>query len=64
MPELIAALKARKSRPAIFCGGVIPEADYEFLRTAGVDRIFGPGTNVIAAANAVMDVLEGRSSNR
>ena len=64
VPELIAALKARKTRPAIFCGGVIPEADYEFLRAAGVDRIFGPGTNVIAAANAVMDVLEGRSSNR
>ncbi|MEX0860076.1 MAG: cobalamin-dependent protein, partial [Cucumibacter sp.] len=64
VPELTAALKARGADLAVFCGGVIPEKDYGFLREAGVAEIFGPGTNVIAAANAVMDTLEGRRRNR
>ena len=35
-----------------------------FLRAAGVAEIFGPGTNVLSAAFAVLAQIEGRLSNR
>jgi methylmalonyl-CoA mutase len=48
----------------VIVGGVIPEQDYAFLREAGVDEIFGPGTNVLEAAFSVLNQIEGRLSNR
>jgi methylmalonyl-CoA mutase len=45
------------------CGGVIPRQDYQFLFDAGVAALFGPGTNVLAAAREVMDLAEGRGRN-
>ncbi len=48
----------------VVVGGVIPETDYDFLFAAGVSEIFGPGTNVLDAANKVMDRIEGRLTNR
>ncbi|NDW04114.1 methylmalonyl-CoA mutase [Jiella pacifica] len=64
VPELIAAL-AEKNRADIHvvCGGVIPSQDYQALLDAGVAEIFGPGTNVLQAAMAVLGVLEGRRRN-
>jgi methylmalonyl-CoA mutase len=41
----------------VIAGGVIPAQDYQFLRDAGVQAIFGPGTNLIAAAEAVLRLL-------
>ncbi|MEI9849624.1 MAG: hypothetical protein WDN24_00835 [Sphingomonas sp.] len=38
-------------------GGVIPPQDYEFLREAGVQAIFGPGTNLVEAAAEVLKLL-------
>ncbi|HUV33092.1 MAG TPA: methylmalonyl-CoA mutase [Devosiaceae bacterium] len=64
VPELMTALKGAGADLAVFCGGVIPEKDYAFLRDCGVAEIFGPGTNVIAAANSVVDRLEHRRGNR
>jgi methylmalonyl-CoA mutase len=65
VPELVAELRARGlGDVTVVVGGVIPEADYAFLREAGVAEIFGPGTNVLAAAFAVLDRIEGRLSNR
>ena len=65
VPELIAALSERGlEEVSVFVGGVIPSTDYEFLRAAGVAEIFGPGTNVLDAAFAVLDRIEGRLSNR
>jgi len=65
IPQLIALL-ADRGHPDIkvVCGGVIPEQDYQALRDAGVAEIFGPGTNVIDAANAVLGQILGERRNR
>jgi methylmalonyl-CoA mutase len=51
VPELQAALAA-EGRPDIMVvvGGVIPPGDYDALHAAGAKAIFGPGTNIPAAA--------------
>jgi methylmalonyl-CoA mutase len=36
---------------------VIPQQDYAFLREAGVQAIFGPGTNLVEAAEDVLRLL-------
>ncbi|MDF2799236.1 MAG: scpA, partial [Devosia sp.] len=65
VPELIAALRERGlGDTTVIVGGVIPEGDYAFLLDAGVAAIFGPGTNVLSAAFALLDQIEGRLSNR
>ena len=65
IPELIELLKAKKRDDIIvICGGVIPEQDYAFLRDAGVADIFGPGSNVLEAANAVLGQVKGDRRNR
>jgi methylmalonyl-CoA mutase len=65
VPELIAELRRQgMGEVMVIVGGVIPEQDYAFLREAGVAEIFGPGTNVLEAAAAVLDRIEGRLSNR
>ncbi|GLQ08931.1 methylmalonyl-CoA mutase [Devosia yakushimensis] len=65
VPELMAALKDRElGDVTVIVGGVIPEQDYDFLFDAGVAEIFGPGTNVLAAAFSVLSQIEGRLSNR
>ena len=65
VPELISKLKDRGGEDIIVvCGGVIPEQDYAFLREAGVAEIFGPGSNVIDAANAVLGQVSGQRRNR
>jgi methylmalonyl-CoA mutase len=42
----------------VICGGVIPQQDYNFLREAGVAAIFGPGTNIPDAAEALVAMLQ------
>jgi len=65
VPELIGHLKDRKRDDIIvICGGVIPEQDYGFLRDAGVAEIFGPGSNIIEAANTVLADVAGLRRNR
>ena len=51
VPDLIAEL-TRLGRPDIMIvvGGVIPPGDYPALYAAGAKAIFGPGTNIAAAA--------------
>ena len=64
-PELVAALKARGADGIIvIIGGVIPRQDYDFLLQNGIAGVFGPGTNVLDAANDVISLLEGRRTNR
>ncbi len=61
VPELVAELKARgREDILVFCGGVIPPQDYEFLYQAGVAAIFGPGTNLMDAAGEVLGQLSQR----
>ena len=57
-PQLIEALRARDAGGIIvICGGVIPQQDYEFLKSAGVKAIFGPGTNIPAAAQDILQLI-------
>jgi methylmalonyl-CoA mutase len=57
-PKLIDALKAEGAGEIIvICGGVIPHQDYEFLQKAGVKAIFGPGTNIPAAARDILELI-------
>ncbi|UIJ45000.1 methylmalonyl-CoA mutase [Sphingomonas cannabina] len=58
IPELIGHLKdAGRADIKVVAGGVIPQQDYQALRDAGVQAIFGPGTNLIAAAEEVLRLL-------
>ncbi|HEY6917398.1 MAG TPA: methylmalonyl-CoA mutase [Allosphingosinicella sp.] len=58
IPELIGHLReAGRSDIKVIAGGVIPAQDYQFLRDAGVQGIFGPGTNLVDAAGEVLKLL-------
>jgi methylmalonyl-CoA mutase len=58
IPELIRELQdAGRADIKVIAGGVIPAQDYEFLRAAGVQAIFGPGTNLVKAAEEVLRLL-------
>src|SRR5690606_30921367 len=62
---LVAALRERGAENVVVVvGGVIPRQDYDFLLEHGVAAVFGPGTNVLDAASAVLDIVEGRRRNR
>ena len=64
MPQLAEALKKRGGEDIIVvCGGVIPRQDYDYLMENGVAAVFGPGTQVLDAARAVLDLIEGRRRN-
>ena len=57
-PQLIEALHEKDAGDIIvICGGVIPQQDYEFLKEAGVKAIFGPGTNIPAAAQDILKLI-------
>jgi len=59
VPQLIEALKRERAGDIIVvCGGVIPPQDYEFLQTAGVAAIYGPGTNIPSAANEILNLIK------
>ena len=58
IPELIGHLKdAGRADIKVVAGGVIPAQDYQTLYDAGVQAIFGPGTNLIKAAEDVLRLL-------
>jgi methylmalonyl-CoA mutase len=57
-PRLIEVLKERDAGDIlVICGGVIPQQDYDFLKSAGVKAIFGPGTNIPSAAQEILDLI-------
>ena len=41
----------------VFCGGVIPVRDYDFLKENGVVAIFGPGINIPEASRGIVEAL-------
>ena len=58
IPELVEALKDMgRADIKVVAGGVIPPQDYAALRAAGVQAIFGPGTNLADAADEVLRLL-------
>ncbi len=61
VPALRSALGALgRDDVLIAVGGVIPESDYDALRTSGAAAIFGPGTVIPDAADALLDQLDRR----
>ena len=57
-PLLVKALQAQGAGEIlVICGGVIPQQDYQFLYDAGVKAIFGPGTNIPAAARDILALI-------
>ncbi|MEO0344028.1 MAG: methylmalonyl-CoA mutase [Pseudomonadota bacterium] len=64
IPEVVKHLEANDAAHIIVvAGGVIPEQDYQELYDAGVSEIFGPGSNVLDAANAVLAQVQGQRRN-
>ncbi len=62
-PRLIEALKERDAGEIlVICGGVIPQQDYGFLKEAGVKAVFGPGTNIPAAASDIVRLIREAQS--
>ncbi|TMM50451.1 methylmalonyl-CoA mutase [Qipengyuania marisflavi] len=58
IPELIGLLReSGRSDIKVVAGGVIPPQDYDFLRDAGVQGIYGPGSNVVECAADVLRLL-------
>jgi methylmalonyl-CoA mutase len=61
VPDLMAALeKEGRADIMIVVGGVIPPSDYDALYKAGATAVFGPGTNIPAAAADLLDKLNAR----
>ena len=57
-PKLVQALRDRDAGDIlVICGGVIPQQDYDFLFSKGVKAIFGPGTNIPAAAADILRLI-------
>jgi methylmalonyl-CoA mutase len=58
IPELIRLLReAGRGDIKVTAGGVIPPQDYEYLREAGVQGIYGPGSNVVECAADILVLL-------
>ena len=65
VPQLIDELaKQGGSEVMVIVGGVIPAQDYDFLKKVGVAAIYGPGTNIPAAAAEILAILRQRSQKR
>ncbi|WP_417627024.1 methylmalonyl-CoA mutase [Pararhodobacter aggregans] len=57
-PKLVEALKEQGAGDIlVICGGVIPQQDYQYLYDHGVKAIFGPGTNIPAAAKDILRLI-------
>ena len=58
IPELVKGLReAGRGDIKVIAGGVIPPQDYDYLREAGVQGIYGPGSNVVECAADVLTLL-------
>jgi methylmalonyl-CoA mutase len=58
LPQLMEELKRlERDDILVIVGGVIPQADYEYLYQQGAAAIFGPGTHLPTAAGKMMELL-------
>lgn len=59
VPAIIEELKKQGADDIIvFVGGVIPAQDYDFLYSAGVKGVYGPGTPIPASAKDVLEQIK------
>jgi len=64
VPQIISELKAQGAEDIlVVCGGVIPAQDYDALYDAGVSAIYGPGTNIPAAAAEVLELIRKQQNS-
>ncbi|HYD05207.1 MAG TPA: methylmalonyl-CoA mutase, partial [Reyranella sp.] len=61
VPQLIDEVKKQGGEVMVVVGGVVPAQDYDFLKKAGVAAIYGPGTNIPAAAAEILSFLRARN---
>jgi methylmalonyl-CoA mutase len=64
VPQLIEELQKQGGEVLVVVGGVVPAQDYEFLKKAGVAAIYGPGTNIPAAAAEILAILRRKDHKR
>jgi methylmalonyl-CoA mutase len=58
VPAIIAELKKQGADDIIvFVGGVVPQQDYDYLYSAGVKGVYGPGTPIPASAKDVLEQI-------
>jgi methylmalonyl-CoA mutase len=58
VPELVSELKRQGDGDiVVVCGGVIPVADYPYLREHGVSEVFGPGSNIPQSAEKILRLV-------
>ena len=58
VPAIIAELKKQGADDIIvFVGGVVPQQDYDYLFSAGVKGVYGPGTPIPASAKDVLEQI-------
>ena len=58
IPDLINQLREKgRNDIKVIAGGVIPPQDYDYLRDAGVQGIYGPGSNVVECAADALRLL-------
>ncbi|MEX2650631.1 MAG: methylmalonyl-CoA mutase family protein, partial [Alphaproteobacteria bacterium] len=63
VPTLIQALKdAGAGDIVVVVGGIVPPQDHAFLKAAGAGAIFGPGSNILAAARDVLGLVARRKA--
>jgi methylmalonyl-CoA mutase len=64
VPQVIQGLKDADAEDIIvICGGVIPPQDHEELFEQGVSAIYGPGTNILSAAQEVLQKIKERRAS-
>ncbi len=62
VPIIVKELQARGGQHIkVIVGGVIPPQDYDFLRSAGVLQIYGPGTRITSASQEILAALSQSS---
>ena len=65
VPQLIEELAKQGGQEVlVVVGGVVPVQDYEFLKKVGVAAIYGPGTNIPAAAAEILAILRQKGQKR
>ena len=64
LPRIVERLRAAGLEYVLFiAGGIIPEEDIPGLQTAGVTRVFGPGTPTSAIAAYIRETLASRGQS-